>query len=118
MGSHGSDISNPQSVRTSTASETREMDPVEVEIRGRTLSIRSDRDPEFVRQLAAYVDRKLGQLQNSAPQASTDKLLMMASLTVAEELFEARSELDQMQDEIEERAATMRKLLEKLDGGG
>lgn len=115
MGSHGSDFSNRQNVRTSTTSSSREMGPVNVEIRGKKLSIRSDRDPEFVKRLAAYVDEKLGELQDSAPQASTDKLLMMTSLTVAEELFEARSELEDLQSEIEERAATMRKLLAKLD---
>ncbi|MFB6350593.1 MAG: cell division protein ZapA [Bradymonadaceae bacterium] len=115
MGSKGSNLSKHENVRTSTTSESRDMGRVEVEILGQSLSIRSDRDPEFVEQLAAYVDEKLDQLQEAAPQASTHKLLMMTSLTVAEELFEARSELDELQAEVEERAAVMRELIQKLD---
>ena len=91
------------------------MGPVDVEILGQTLTIRSDRDPEFVRRIAAFVDEKVGELRDAAPQASTDKLLIMASLTVAEELFDARSELEDLQDEVEERASMMRDLLEQLD---
>jgi len=115
LGSHGSNVSNRERVRTSTTSESREMGRVEVELLGQTLSIRSDRDPEFVKRLAAYVDDKVAELREAAPQAPTDKLLMMTSLTVAEELFEVRSELEELQGEIEERAAVMRELIQKLD---
>lgn len=115
MGTHGSDYSDRQNVQTSTTSENRDLGPVDVEIQGKTLSIRSDRDPEVVEELANYVDETLGELREAAPGAPTDKLLMMASLTVAEELFEAESEIERLRDEIENRVADMRQLIEKLD---
>ena len=115
MGSHGSDVSKRQNVRTSTASESGDVGRIDVEIFGQKLSIRSDRDPEFVENLASYIDETLGELRGSAPQAPTDKLLIMASLTVAEELFEARSEAERLREEVGDRAATMKKLLAELD---
>lgn len=116
MGTHGSDYSDHQNVQTSTTSESRDLGPVDVEIQGKTLSIRSDRDPEVVERLAEYVDETLGELEEAAPGAPNDKLLMMASLTVAEELFEAESEIERLRDEIESRVSDMRQLIEKLDG--
>lgn len=115
MGSHGSDLSKRQRVRTSTTSEKSDFGKIDVEIFGQTLSIRSDRDPEFVEKLASYIDETLGQLRESAPQAPTDKLLMMTSLTVAEELFEARSDLENLEEEVHDRAVTMKRLIEQLD---
>lgn len=121
MGTHGSDHPDRQDVRTSTTSETkptesRETGRVDVEIQGQTLTIRSDRDPEVVRELAQYVDTKVREIRDAAPRASNDKLLMMTSLTVAEELFEAREEIDELQDEIQNRVAEMRQLIEQLEG--
>lgn len=115
MGTHGSDYSERQNVQTSTTSETSELGRVDVEIQGKTLSIRSDRDAEVVQELADYIDETLGDLREAAPGAPSDKLLMMASLTVAEELFEARSEIDRLRGEIEDRVADMRQLIEQLD---
>lgn len=115
MGSHGSDYSEHQNVRTSTTSETKDLGAVDVEIQGQTLSIRSDHSPEFVERIAEYVDAKVGELEDAAPGAPTDKLLMMASLTMAEELFEARGEIEELRREIRERTADMEALLEELD---
>lgn len=86
-----------------------------MQIQGRTLSIRSDHDPEYVRQMAEYVDSKIGDLEDSAPGAPTNKLLMMVSLTMAEELFEARGEIEDLRGEIRDRTSDMRTLLEQLD---
>ena len=67
----------------------RRTDRVEVEIRGKRLSVRTDHDPQRVHEMADYLDEKVRQLQAMAPSAPFDKLLMLASLTVVEELFEA-----------------------------
>jgi len=115
LGTHGSDQPANQNVQTSTTAEKRELGPVDVEIQGKSLSIRSDRDPEVVEHLADYIDETLGELREAAPGAPTDKLLMMASLKVAEELFEARSEIENLRGQIQERAAEMRNLIEKFD---
>lgn len=90
--------------------------PVSVQIGGQTLSIRTTHDAEFVERLAAHIDGKVAELQQAAPTASLSKLLMLASMTVAEELFQARQEIDNLRGEITERADAMLGLLEQVGG--
>jgi hypothetical protein len=52
-----------------------------------------------------------------APLAPLPKLLMLASMTVAEELFEARQEIDRLRDEITERTDAILGLLDQVAGG-
>lgn len=90
--------------------------PVSVQIGGQTLSIRTNHDTEFVEQLADHIDRKVAELQQAAPTAPISKLLMLASMTVAEELFRARQEIDRLRDEITQRTDAMLGLLDQAAG--
>ena len=91
----------------------KKMDTVSIEIRGKRLSIRTDHDPEYVRELSRYVDDKIKELQMMAPSAPFEKLLMLASLTLAEELFEAQSDLVDIKDNLNERTEAMLALIEE-----
>ncbi len=106
---------------TSASTETTrgtETQPVTIEIRGQRLTIRSDRDPEFVQRLAGYIDSTLQQLHESAPTAPNDKLLLLAGMTVAEELFEMRDQLDEMQQRLDETTETMFDLIDQVEEVG
>ena len=103
------------STETTRGADTR---PVTIEIRGQRLTIRSDRDPEFVQQLARYIDSTLQQLHESAPTAPNDKLLLLAGMTVAEELFEMRDQLDEMQQRLDETTETMFELIDQVEEVG
>lgn len=88
-------------------------DTVNVEIRGKRLAIRTDRDPSYVHQIAGYYDAKLRDLQALAPTATLDKLMMLAGLTLVEELFDAQAELAQMRHEVSARADALLELLDR-----
>ena len=116
MTSHGSRGSNLDKVTTATSSRTTtSSETVSVEIRGQKLNVRSDHDPDFVRQLASHIDQKVAEIQENAPTVPLSKLLMLASMTVAEELFEARAELEDLRGTIEERTDAMMSLLEQVE---
>ncbi|GEM_PF-4164239 len=74
---------------------------VNVKIGGTKLSIKSDRDPRYVTELADYIDEKLDTLQKAAPSVSREKLMMLISLNVAEELFDAQGELRSLKESIQ-----------------
>lgn len=116
MTSHGSRGSNLDKVTTATSSRTTtSSETVSVEIRGQKLNVRSNHDPDFVRQLASHIDHKVADIQENAPTVPLSKLLILASMTVAEELFEARAELEQLRGTIEERTDAMMSLLEQVE---
>ncbi|WP_239497583.1 cell division protein ZapA [Bradymonas sediminis] len=127
--SKGSKVSNIDRMGTQTSSDdsvdarasrtTRgvERAPVprshNVRIGGQRLSIRTTHEAAFVESLADHIDQKVSELQKMAPSAPLSKLLMLASMTVAEELFDARQEIDRLRDEITECTGTMFSLLDQ-----
>jgi cell division protein ZapA len=88
---------------------------LQVDICGHSLAIRSDRDPEFVEDLAAFLDAKVRELREAAPTAPFEKILMLASLTVAEELFETREELGELQGQLRERTSAMLEMIDSVE---
>ncbi len=102
MGWQGpSGAGNAQSSQTSTTETSG--GSVSIQIGGVKLSVKSDKDPQVVEDIAAYVDDKVGGIREMAPSVATDKLLMLASMTVAEELFEARERVERLESALKER---------------
>lgn len=104
-----------QQTQTTTAKPASHAGAVTVEIRGKRLSIRTDHDPEYVMQLARYMDNKVRSLQTMAPSAPFEKLLMLASLNVAEELFDSQESLMRMRRAVADRTESMMALLDAKD---
>jgi cell division protein ZapA len=57
-----------------------------------------------VKRLASYVDRRIADLAKGQSQAGDTRLLLMASLMVADELSDALDEVQRLQGELHERA--------------
>ncbi len=64
-----------------------------VTICNRTYHVRSGDDPEYVRELARYVDRKIVELSENTPTVDTLKVAILAALNIADDCFQARREL-------------------------
>ena len=65
---------------------------VDVEIFGGTYSIKGEADPEYVRQLARFVDEKMRSLAQRSPSTvSAQKIAVLAAVNMADELFRLRN---------------------------
>jgi cell division protein ZapA len=87
---------------------------VNVELMGRTFTIKGDADPEYMAQVAGYVNDKIREMQKLTHGDQT-KLLLLTALNLADELFQARrgiqiSPADAQQ--IERRTQALLKMLE------
>jgi cell division protein ZapA len=72
---------------------------VDVEIFGGTYSIKGEADPEYVRQLARFVDEKMRSLAQRSPSTvSAQKIAVLAAMNMADEL----SRLKNRQRKVEE----------------
>ena len=69
-----------------------EKNVVRIEIFGTGYTIRGEEDQEYIREVAAYVDAKMREINDRLPIASLGKVAVLASLTLADELFKARKE--------------------------
>ena len=88
---------------------------VSVQVGGVKLSLKSDKDPNLVADIAAYVNDKVDAVRELAPKAPMDKQLMLASLTVAEELFDAQRRVRELEGTLRERVDMCLAVLDDLD---
>jgi len=89
---------------------------VTVEIAGQRHTLRSDVPSEYVRQVAAHVDRAI---RAAGPESGMElhRTAILAALTITDELFRARRETDALRDEMERMsgmlAARLREAIEE-----
>ncbi|HUE96762.1 MAG TPA: cell division protein ZapA [Longimicrobiaceae bacterium] len=85
---------------------------VTVEIAGERHVLRADASPEYTQRVAAHVDetiRALGVGNTLDPHRAA----ILAALTITDELFREKQELETLRSELTRRAARLTKLLEK-----
>lgn len=60
---------------------------VEVEIAGQRLVIKSDEGPQYVQELADYVDAQLRQFTNGRATVNLQRIALLVAIQIADELF-------------------------------
>ncbi len=85
---------------------------VGVEIGGQHYAIRTDADEEYVSALARYVDEKIAEAKRATRTVSTQHVVVLAALNIADELLQERRSLSELKRTIRERA---RRALEKVE---
>lgn len=63
---------------------------VRVTIGGEEFTIRSEHDPAYTQEVAAYVDAALATVREMVPQIESHKAAILAALSITDELFQAR----------------------------
>jgi cell division protein ZapA len=58
---------------------------VEVEIMGERLTLRTDADESYVRNVAGYVDKKMQEVQKNTRPSAKASIAMLAALNIADE---------------------------------
>lgn len=81
---------------------------VDVEIFGQVYTVRGDKDPDYVRKVAEFVDRKMREISQVTETVSTSRIAILASLNIADELMTLLEEAEQLK-------ARMRELTRKIE---
>jgi cell division protein ZapA len=87
---------------------------VPVEIHGQRYSIRTTLAPEYVAQLAAYVNGKMRTVSDTAAPTDSLRLAVLAALNIADELFRLQDTAGAKDDELAARAGEMERLLDSV----
>ena len=87
---------------------------VHVEIHGQQYAIRSDLDPGYIGEIAAYLDEKMRLA--SRELASTDPLrvAVIAALNIVDELRRARADTSGVEGRLNARAADIERILDAV----
>ncbi len=84
---------------------------VKVTIVGEEYTVRSELDPEYTRQVAAYVDGAIRRVLQAGPMVETHKAAILAALAITDELFEARKNQQDMAARIAQMTESLARLL-------
>jgi cell division protein ZapA len=73
-------------------------------------------DPEYVKQLARYVDKVMTEVFENTSAVDSLKVAVLAALNIADERFAARRQLETLDDTVTEKSEEMITLLDPLVG--
>jgi cell division protein ZapA len=87
---------------------------VNVEILGQRYPVRSELEPQYVGELASYVDDKMRQAAQELASADPLKVAVVAALNIADDLFAARAETSGTEGRIVARTADLERLVDSV----
>ena len=87
-----------------------------VKIFNQTYQVSSGDDPEYVKQLARYVDKVMTEVSEKTSAVDSLKVAVLAALNIADESFVARNQLETLDDTVTEKSEEMISLLDPLVG--
>jgi len=76
------------------------MPAVEVHILGQKYIIKGDSQPEYIKQLADFVNERLKEVYSASPGIVPLKAAILAALNIADELHRIKNECDSISDNI------------------
>ena len=87
---------------------------VNVEIHGQRYAVRSELEPQYVGELASYVDDKMRQAARELSSADPLRVAVVAALNIADDLFNARAESTGTEGRLFARAADLERLVDSV----
>ena len=87
---------------------------VTVRIAGEEHSLRSNAEPEYTKQCASYVDKRIREIKQQVGLLEGHKAAILAALSISDELFRAREEIERQRSSS---SAEVSKLADQLEAG-
>ena len=85
---------------------------VHVDINGQRYSVRSELDPKYIGELAAFIDERVRLAARELTTGDPLRLIIIAALNVADELFQARNESHGTVGHVAERTEALERLID------
>jgi cell division protein ZapA len=87
---------------------------IKVEIYDQAYTVRSDGDPDYLRQLAEYVDQRMREISSGTLTVDSRKVAILAALYIADELHQLRKIHDQADEQLAVRSVECSEMLDRL----
>jgi len=92
------------------------MQSVQVEILGQVYSIKGMDDHAYIRELAAFCDAKMREVQKATGTSDAHRVAILAALTISDELFRLRRQYQSLEDSVERSATRLLELTGSDEG--
>ena len=102
------------STDTIEVDRTADSPTIKVEIYDQAYTVRSDGDPDYLRQLAEYVDQRMREISSGTLTVDSRKVAILAALYIADELHQLRKIHDQADEQLAVRSVECSEMLDRL----
>jgi cell division protein ZapA len=87
---------------------------VHVDIHGQRYAVRSELDPQYIGELASYLDEKMRLAAHELSSADPLRVAVIAALNVVDELFRARADASGLEGHVMTRTAEIERLVDAV----
>src|ERR1041384_4640712 len=87
---------------------------IRVEIYDQSYTVRSDGDPDYLKQLAEYVDQRMREISSGTLTVDSRKVAILAALYIADELHQLRKASEQVDEQLATRSLECSEMLDRL----
>ena len=87
---------------------------IKVDIYDQAYTVRSDGDPEYLKQLAEYVDQRMREISSGTLTVDSRKVAILAALYLADELHQLRKAHEQADEQLATRSMECSEMLDRL----
>src|SRR5260370_13311808 len=87
---------------------------IKVEIYDQAYTVRSDGDPEYLKELADYVDQRMREISSGTLTVDSRKVAILAALYIADELHQLKKLQAQADEQLATRSAECSEILDRL----
>jgi len=99
----------------------KERSPVTVRIGGEDHTIRANVAPDYTRKCAAWVDDRITEIRSQLGLIESHKAAILAALSITDEMFQARAQLEETKEWAARRAESLvfrlEGVMEETEGG-
>ncbi len=88
---------------------------VVVKVYNQDLRLRTTEPPDYVREIARYVDAKIFEIVDSTGSTSSSKSVILAALNIADELFRERETHRKLIEQLEQGSKAIEEKLSEID---
>jgi cell division protein ZapA len=85
-----------------------------VVIYNQTYTLRSEHDVDYIQQLADHVNQRMSEIASATMTVDSLRVAILAALQIADELYQARREIQETEEEIAERSTKYADLLDEF----
>jgi cell division protein ZapA len=87
---------------------------IQVEIYGQTYQIKAGADPEYIKNIAKYVDLKMREISSATPTVDSLKIAVLAALNITDEFFQLKMKQQDADRELERRTERINQILNSI----
>jgi cell division protein ZapA len=84
---------------------------VKVTIVDEEYTVRSEREPDYTRLVAGYVDQSIRRVLHAGPMVESHKAAILAALAITDELFQSRKQQQELAQRLKQLSGELTRLL-------